>query len=194
LNLGPQSSLELEQPFRSGLSTTKADRPVFIDLGGRVDRPHVVRDGFEVPAIEFVPAELSKAIANGLVLKTRVVSQNIKPGTKVPRGTAVDLTFTSPFVLPGEVVAGGHKGFAKHNIGQINEHLLSDGKLRHLVAARTDASQLGEDEQELVRKALKKFQEVHDADFKIDETDSDLDLKAAFITLRATLAFAGGER
>ena len=96
--------------------------PVYVDVGSRKIESRIERDGIPIRVLEVNPDLLKDALVDRTVLRVRVVSQSIPPGTPVPVGTSVNLTMTRPGTLPGRIFPGIHR--------QLRDLDLADGYQR----------------------------------------------------------------
>jgi len=62
-----------------------------------------------------------------------VVSQSIRAGTRVPRGTAVDIVLANPFLVDVGFVQGAHLDLVETNLGTLAATYLSDPVVKRAV-------------------------------------------------------------
>jgi hypothetical protein len=171
---------------REGLKYREEVLPVLIDIGGKVETPHVVRDGREIPVVAIEEEKLEEYTQDKAKQVTVVLKQSIKPGTRVPKGTAVELTLAPPSDIPGNIVTGGHKGLAGATMGQMQQLYFEDRALEQAISAHAKISDMDPGEKQVLSDAL----EANGV--PIVAGDPTQDLEAALTMLRAVYAFTGG--
>jgi hypothetical protein len=95
-----------------GLGSTVRARERVIEIGEEPVKSTIVRNGTVVatPAVDTlkVDALIDKLIPVEPANSPRVISQSVRPGTRVPKGTAIDLVLVPPADLNIGIIAEAH--------------------------------------------------------------------------------------
>jgi len=164
-----------------------AENTVFIDLTEKTAKAKVVREGYQVPATAFDKNKAQFAFDQFEVLPQkslpRVVYQSIPEGTKVTRGTVVDLVLVPRTSVPFDIFDGVHADFKGKNVEFMTEGMLSDAKTRQIFLTYESADD--------IPAADKAFLQERFAgnDIALDESTEDKSFKSAYNTARGALAF-----
>lgn len=158
--------------------------PVFIDVSEKATTAAVTRGGFNVGEIGIRPDVLDGILGTRPVVRTKVVSQSIQPGTAVARGTAIDIVITRTDDLPLTIIPGIHQAFANLTVGALYTQFEQNAVVRDIVKRRTDVGQLTAAEQTQLATAL-------DASGVQLGNEATNDLGAAFAGLQAAFTFQG---
>lgn len=167
----------------SGISGFKPNVVTVVDLSKEPERPNIVREGFLVPPVAVRPEIIDQVGVVKPVDPLRVVVQSIPAGTRVPKGTVVDIKVIDPRDLDLDIIIGVHRGLAERKIGTVIEQFLEDDGLRQSVLAAdkpTDLSDVGR--QQILRAAERN-------DVAVDEGDPQNNFDALFTSLRGAAAF-----
>jgi hypothetical protein len=159
----------------------------FIDISDKPLKAPIVREGKQVPDVAFDPTRLADWIGGTVVvdrpLAPRVISQSIRPGTRVPRGTTVDLVLASRLNLPMDLLPEIHERFRDRTIDAVVTDFLQDPRVRDIVTRYDDPTTLaGED-----RQFLQSF--IQERNIPIVADDPRQNFDAAFRSLRGAEAF-----
>ncbi len=157
-----------------------------IEIGQTKTIPNIVRDGFKIPGVSLSEEALRDVLVTLPERRARIVSQSIPPGTKVPRGMAVDLVLSDPGRLPGRIIRNGHVAVADRTLTELSEAFLADRTVLAAVARNETAATLSQDELAAIRAAAERN------DVGVTEDDPSRSMEALFTTLRNTYAFTGG--
>jgi hypothetical protein len=173
--------------FSSGTFKKSGDVQL-VDLSEKAASAKIVREGLNVPPVKLDDDALDRFVLEDLIKPEeapRVVSQSVKAGTKVPRGTEVDLFLAPRQSIPGKLIPGSHRGIAKETttMEDIVKAHLADRAMRERVAKYESFEEMPERDRTAFRQALE------EQDIQIDETKSDLNSDAAFRTMKTALAF-----
>lgn len=117
-----------------------------IDVSDRPVESEVLRNGYKVPAIELDQDRVANIIADEfldrLTIQPRVVYQSIPSGTRVPRGTTVDIVLTSPFLIGVDVLPGAHVDLVADNMGNVADIYLADIEVRNAIGMASTYDEL----------------------------------------------------
>lgn len=128
---------------------------VFVEIRPQSLAAEVARAGSLLPAVA-LDAKIVDSILDRLPpVTTKVVSQSVKPGDAVPRGTAVDLVLARPGDLPGRIIPGIHETFKGRSIGDIGLQLIeAQPAVKDIVRRKAAVADLTEAERATVTNAL----------------------------------------
>jgi hypothetical protein len=164
-----------------------AEKTIFIDLTEKTAKAKVVREGYQVPAAAFDKNKAQFAFDQFEALPQkslpRVVSQSIPEGTKVTRGTVVDLVLVPRASVPFDIFDGVHADFKGKNVEFMTEGMLADAKTRQIFLTYENADDIPAAEEKLLRERFA------DSGITLDELVEDKSFEAAYNTARGALAF-----
>jgi len=126
--------------------------PVYVDVGSRKIESQIERDGVPIGVLPINKEILDREILIRPVLKVRVVSQSVPPGTPVPIGTTVDLVMAFPGTLPVGVISGVHEAFKDVQIAEAFTRLVADNPLVNRIVTNASAGQLSTEDTTAVKK------------------------------------------
>lgn len=160
-----------------------------IDVSDRPESARVVRDGRTVPALRVREDVANSIVAPDLLdvrfVQPRVLSQSIAAGTRVPRGTTVDLVLVSRAVVPAGTFEGVHADLSERTLEQLALTFLADDAVRRDIAAAASF-------EELPAATRARIDEIAaDEGIVIDEGDPARRHEALHETLRIAGTFAG---
>jgi hypothetical protein len=124
---------------------------VFVDVGAKRIDSNVVRDGIPIGVHAVDPERLGSAIVGRPILKVRIVSQSIPPGTPVPQGSSVDVVMANPFELPVGVISGTHVALRESLIGPAFTQFVQNNPQVHRIVARAATGTLAPEDETAVR-------------------------------------------
>lgn len=169
------------------LSGIQDERTVFIDLTERTTKAKVVREGYQVPPATFDKNKAQFEFDNFDIVPPkelpRVVSQSVPAGTKVTRGTVVDLLLVPKSGVPFDVFDGVHADFKGKNVDFLTEGMLEDARARQIFLTYENADDIPPADKTLLQGQFNR------SGITFDETREDKNFKSAFNTARAALAF-----
>lgn len=179
-----RASMDLgEELAPAALRASRKSSTVYIEVEEAGTRAKLTRGGTELKEIQVVDEAISSYLDSLVHVSTKVVSQSIKPGTAVPRGTVVDVTLAQVDRLPLRAVADVHPQLARFTVGEANTRLLTP-EVKDILRRRTEADELTASEKSTVAAAL-------DA-LTIEVTDEGpTSLANAYAGLQAAFQFAG---
>jgi len=120
---------------------------VFIDVGAKKIDANVSRNGVPIGIHTIDPDVFDDIIVDRPILALRVVSQNVRAGTPVPLGTAIDLVMAPPGDLPVGVIIGTHVGLKRRKISEAFQAFVAGKPEINRIVTHAAAGQLtGEDE------------------------------------------------
>jgi hypothetical protein len=124
-----------------GTSVVRPAAPstVFVELGEAAQKAQIARDGVGVPQVKVNADVLSGIIVGRPEFVTKVVSQSVRPGTAVPKGTSIDIVLVQPGFLPTNVFTDTHTGLAGQPIGTVFENFLQNNPDLRNIVARNDS-------------------------------------------------------
>ncbi len=161
--------------------------PITVEVAPQPATAKVVREGFQVPAVALNNQAADFFLDNLPVLQPRqtprVVSQSIKPGTRVTAGTVVDLILAPASDIPFTIFEGVHRDLLERNVGNLLDGLLAEPATRQSVLKYQKAEDMPVAEREVLTQQFRQQQIV------IDEANPDTGFTAAFNSARAALAF-----
>jgi len=166
----------------SSFSTFQSKAITVVDLSKEPERPNIVREGFRVPAVKVRP-EIIDTIIVKPVDPLRVVFQSIPSGTRVPKGTVVDIRVADPSDLKVDIFVGAHRALAERNIGTVITQFLEDATLRQSILAADTAADLTEAGRQKILEAADRN------DVPVNEADPLNDFNALFTSLQGAAAF-----
>jgi len=160
-----------------------------IDVSEKPTQANVIRDGKQVPSVAVDATALKNFLDLGVVRPaeslTRVVAQGIPAGTRVPRGTSVDIVLAEPRIVPLGVLERPHRGLLDRGltVQGVVDDFLADAEIRNAVLDAPGPEALPPATRERIRSAFA------ERDAPIDDGDPARDFGAAFRTLKAAAAF-----
>jgi len=161
-----------------------ASQPVYVDVGSRKIESQIERDGVPIGVLAVDKTVLDREILVRPVLKVKVVSQSVPPGTPVPVGTTVDLVMAFPGTLPVGVISGVHEAFKTVQISEAFTKLVADNPLVNRIVTNASEGQLSPEDTNAVKKIF--------ADAQVEVTDvPGRDINAAVATLSMLKTFGG---
>lgn len=168
-------------------AAAKTNEVTFVDLSPTTTKAKVVREGYQV-ASPVLNVQKTQFFVDNLApinpkQTPRVVSQSIVPGTKVARGTVVDLVLARPADIPFEIFDFVHRDLRDKSIAVVTDTLLEDPKVRETVLKYDKAADIPAAEKEMLRAEFGKAQ------ITIDETQADANFDSAFQAVRGASAF-----
>jgi hypothetical protein len=179
--------MALGDRLTTGLSLRTGGDVRFVDISEKPKQANIIRAGKQVPYLALDKSRLADFINVGDLVTpsaaARVVSQSVEPGTKVPRGTVVNLVLAARSVVPVELIPGAHRGFAERTMDDLVVNFLTDRAVSDVVLNFEQP----EDVPEAQRQAMEA--QLATRDIPIDPADSERDFGAAFRTLRGAAAF-----
>lgn len=172
------------------LSGAAAEREVFVDLSRTPKRANIVREGFDIAEAKIVPTELERVIGDLRVQPKReaprVVAQSVRPGQKVPTGSAVGLTLARTQDIPVRIFEGVHADLADRTIGDVLAQTLDREQNRTalgIVLRKQSSSELSTAERQEVTRML------NETDVTIDDATVGRDFDSAYRVLRYSSAY-----
>ncbi len=172
--------------FTGKTSLLQANK-VRIEVDDKPAVAQVVREGFQVPAVQFNAQAAEFFLGNLDIIQPRqtprVVSQSIKPGTKVTAGTVVDLTLAPPSAIPFGIFDNVHRDLRNRNISVLVDGILQDNTTRQSLLKYDKAADVPQAE----RAAL--TTQFVAASIVIDDAVPEASFEAAFNSARGALAF-----
>ena len=159
-----------------------------IDISDKPVEATVTRDGRKVPQVEFHEELVLDFVARDVLdeprQQPRVVYQSVKNGTRVPRGTAVDLVLTDPFLVDAGLVAGSHEGLKERPFAEVLRIFVPDEQTKREVQGAEKAEDLSPETRSIIE------QKATENDIRIDERRDDQSFEALFKTIQASVAFS----
>lgn len=172
------------------LAAAGTEQAVFIDLSRTPKRANIVREGFDIAEAKIVPTELERVIGDLRVQPKReaprVVAQSVRPGQKVPTGSAVGLTLARTQDIPVRIFEGVHADLADRTIGDVLAQTLDREQNRTalgIVLRKQSSSELSTAERQEVTRML------NETDVTIDDATVGRDFDSAYRVLRYSSAY-----
>jgi hypothetical protein len=171
------------------LSRTKeaAEKTVFIDLTEKAAKAKVVREGYQVPPAAFDKNKAQFEFDQYEILPPkslpRVISQSVPAGTKVTRGTVVDLVLVPRSSVPFDIFDGVHTDFKGKNVEFMTEGMMADAKTRQIFLNYEDPDDIPAADKTFIQK------QFVDNGITFDEAAENKNFKSAYNTARGALAF-----
>jgi hypothetical protein len=159
-----------------------------VDLGRTAAvQAQVVREGFKVPEVVFDPRKADFFLDTLEVAaprdEPRIVSQSIRAGAAVQRGTTIDLTLMPPVQIPFDIFEQPHRGLLGKNVQEVTEGILKDPGIRQTILKFDRAEDVPAAEREKLQKAFVA------SGIAIDEANGDTNFDAAFRSMQGAIAF-----
>jgi len=162
-----------------------ASGPIFIELGEQAVKPNITRDGADVPILRFDEDRLGDYLAERNRVVTKVVSQNIAPGTVVAKGATVDIVLAQPSTIPIQVFDGAHLGLAEFNVEAVFQNFVAGrNDVQRVLTRNQSAATLNDTDRALITQVF-----VQQGITVDDQAGTDVD--AAFDALQAARTFGG---
>jgi len=179
-----RTSLSKEAAFGDFRSQPGPSLPVYVDVGSRKIESQIERDGVPIGVLAVNKTVLDREILVRPILKVKVVSQSVAPGTPVPVGTTVDLVMAFPGTLPVGVISGVHEAFKDIQISEAFTTLVAGNPLVNRIVTHAAEGQLSPEDTNAVRTIFA------DAGAEVDD-DPKSDINAAVATLVMLKTFGG---
>jgi hypothetical protein len=182
LNLGTVSSTAIKNV--AAVSTKRVIDPR-VDVSSELVIPVIVRGGHEVPAPKIDTRIVEDVISRYTPIKRiavpRAVSQSVPPGTRVAKGTPVDLVFVSVFDLDMSVFSDVHADFRTRNVAEVLP-IVEDAAVRPILEKATFDQLTDVDKATLTAR-------LGANNIGVVDTDPTRSLQVAFNTLQSARAF-----
>ncbi|QSQ26050.1 hypothetical protein JY651_14475 [Pyxidicoccus parkwayensis] len=166
-------------------ATYNANLAGAIEVGSKAAEMVIVRDGVEITAPQL---NLSRVDAYVERLKPvvafstpRVVQQSVKPGTRVAKGTVVDLVLVPPTNIELGLVDKAHVGFQHRTVDQVAPYV---EQARSILERRATAADLTDNERAQMYGILQQ------ADIVLNDADPTTSLDAAYRVLQGAKAYS----
>jgi hypothetical protein len=163
------------------------EKTVLIDLSEKTAKAKVVREGYQVPPATFDKNKAQFEFDQYEILSPkslpRVVSQGVPAGTKVTKGTVVDLVLVPRSGVPFDIFDRVHSDFMGKNVEFMTEGMLADAKTRQIFLTYEDP-----DDIPAADKTFLQTQFVNSG-ITFDEALENKSFKSAYNTARGALAF-----
>lgn len=149
---------EFNQPARTGAfptrelaaSTEGEVRQVFVQLGESRTNANIKRNNYAIPSFE-LDQDVIDDIVIGPIIRNKVVSQSIAPGTVVAKGTTIDLVLAPASSLPGRIIPNGHIFLAEQTMEQAYDlYLRDDPVMRRLLERNPDPDNMSTTDRAIV--------------------------------------------
>jgi hypothetical protein len=159
--------------------------PIPIDVGDRITRSVVIRDGVQVKAPVLETEKVLEFVdklppANRFTIP-RVLTQGIAPGVKVARGTVVDVTCVPGTVIKVGLLETSHVDLRERTMANV-ANVIND-ELANILSIHETASALSTADRAKVSAAFTQLQ------ITTDEGQAERSFETAFQTLRDVQVF-----
>lgn len=138
----PEISSRSELAARARATDFERSSTVFVDVAEEATRAEVSRGGVPVGEILVNPEIIGSFLEDLVIVRTKVVTQSIVPGTAVARGTAIDVVLTNTRDLPVRVIPGVHTAFQDLTMAQLNDQFAANAAIRDIIRRRPSADDL----------------------------------------------------
>ncbi|MEM9519503.1 MAG: hypothetical protein AAGA37_09290 [Actinomycetota bacterium] len=146
-----EAARELAIKNATAAAAPRAPQQVFVQLGESRKNPNILRDNYAVPSFEIDDAVINDVVL-GPVIRNKVVTQSIAPGTVVAKGTAIELVLAPAFELPGRIIPNGHQFFAEVSMQEAyNDFVRDDPIMRRVLERNPDPQRMSTEDRETVR-------------------------------------------
>lgn len=163
------------------------DEPLILEVGAAPAKAKVVREGYQVPAVGLNKQAAEFFIDNLRPLDPkqtpRVVTQSIPSGTKVTRGTTVDLVLAPPSDIPFGIFDNVHRDLRERSVSDLVDGMLQNATVRQTLLKYEKPEDVPAAEKALLQTEFGKAQVT------IDEAQADASFAAAYNSARGALAF-----
>ncbi len=159
----------------------------FVDLTEKAAKAKIVREGYEVPAVS-VDQKKTDFLIDRLVDVTpkdlpRVIGQSIPAGTKVMRGSVVDLVLAPKDAVPFDIFANVHADLIAKPLTFV-DGILGDPHVRQVLLAKENADDVTPQEKALLINAFTTKLEI-----KVDDAKPERTFAKAYDSVRGAVAF-----
>lgn len=156
-----------------------------IDVGDSITRSTVLRNGLEIKApvldLDRVADVVDKLPPIDRFRIPRVLGQGIAAGTKVPRGTVVDLTLVPSRGIRIDLLEVSHRALRDRTVADVAQVI--DDRAAEILARNATATALTGNDREMIGAVINQL------DIDIDDTAPDASFEAAYQTLRDVQVF-----
>ncbi len=145
----------VDQPATAAKATTAAQaakaasagpQQVYVQVGESRTNANIIRDNYAIPSFE-IDKSIIDDVVIGPVIRNKVVSQSIQPGTVVAKGTAVELVLAPTSTLPGRIIPNGHTAFADATMEETYGRFVRDDPvMRRILERNPDVSRLSSED------------------------------------------------
>lgn len=175
------------------LATTTATRTAVysanlagaIEVGSKAAETVIVRNGVEVKApslnLPRVDAYVERLKPVVPFITPRVVQQSVKPGTRVAKGTVVDLVLVPPNNIELGLVDRAHTAFLHRTVDQVAPLV---ERARTILDRKPTAAELSDAERQQM------YQIFSSAEIEVNDQDPTLSLDAAYRVLQGAKAYS----
>jgi hypothetical protein len=168
-------------------SIKSEEKTLFIDLSEKAAKAKVVREGYQVPAATFDKSKAAFQFDQFVEIAPkslpRVVSQSVPAGTKVTKGTVVDLVLVPRSSVPFDIFDGVHSDLKGKSVEYLTENMLTDAKARQIVLTYENADDVPPADKTYLQTLFAQQQVT------FDETQTDKNFKSGYNSARGALAF-----
>jgi hypothetical protein len=187
-NINPKVTLSASAAPRISIPTASASasaqraQTVFVDVAQEPTRADISRGGFALGEVAVNPDLIASFLDDLQVVKTKVVSQSLVPGTAVARGTTIDVVIANPSTIPVHVIPDVHPAFQTLTMEQLNDQFAQNTAVRDIVRHTTSAADLTTAQRDTLTTALQQANVPIDAENTVD---------SAFAGIQAAFQFMG---
>jgi hypothetical protein len=161
---------------------TERTSTVFVDVAEQATRAEISRGGFPLGEVAVRPDLITTFLEDLVIIRTKVVSQAVVPGTAVARGTAIDVIIANPSDIPVRVIPNGHVQFENNTMAQLHERFAGNATIRDIIRRRTSPEDMTAAERETLTT------EIQQQDVLIDQQNT---IDQAFTSIQAAFTFLG---
>jgi hypothetical protein len=169
-------------------ATIPAANLEFVDLSAQPAKAQIVRQGFDVPVVAVDQKKVDQFLGDlsqlPVLLLPRVVSQSIVSGTKVTKGTVVDLVLAPRNKIPFNIFDGVHISLQNKTLDALDP-LFADAAAKKTLLTYTSAADIPAADKTHLTQAMQ------EAGIAIDDAGAGTSLDAAINSARGALAYFG---
>jgi hypothetical protein len=144
--------LRFESPFN--LARANTERKVAIDVGASTTKAEITRGGFALPELSILPEIIGSFLDDRIIVRTKVVTQTIAPGTSVAVGTTIDVVLTQTNDLPIAVIPNIHTAFVGNTMAEVHSRFADKAVVRDILRTKGSAADLTADDRAALRTEL----------------------------------------
>ena len=160
---------------------------VVVDVSPKTQKSKVVREGYQVPSPKVDVTKTDFFLDQLEVVPPRqaprVVSQSIRPGTRVTPGTVVDLILALTDDVPFDIFENPHRDLKGKALATVTDGVLGDPKVRELMLKYERAEDVPEADKNFL------ITEFGKRNIRVTDETEDSKFESAFNSVQGALAF-----
>lgn len=171
----------------ANILTKTSKELLFVDLSEKPAQAKIVREGYQVPTPKVDATKAGFVLDNLEILAPkvlpRVISQSIPAGTKITKGTVVDLVLVPKSSIPFAMFEEVHADLATRTVDALTDSLLENSRARQILLDHENPTDIPAVDKEFLTAEL-----VRNG-VRVDEADTTRTFNKAFAGARGALAF-----